>query len=199
MWQRELEASIARQLEELRNPPTPSTNVSHLENKRQSANSTGNTEHAITRYNCGRVGHTARCCRQPHWPDYPPAELNSPDAAKQVTYEAVITNHTTSTWSAASTSNAIYVRATIHEQPQLCLLGTGSKVSILLANFVRGLELEITTRVLLAANGTLIRGNCSTEVLAEFLSSIPISCLGSNFRAIIGHGMASHSSLSHWF
>src|ERR1700733_2776709 len=56
-----------------------------------------------------------------------------------------------------ATSNAIFIRGTIAGSPQLCLVDTGSEVSLVPHSIVEGLALSPCDRALMAANGSAIR------------------------------------------
>jgi len=139
-WQQEFEEKISRRLNDAR-PGPPG---------RQEENDTAPVNRRpIVCYNCGRPGHISRRCSQPR------QFLDSPDMR---TAEAdVVRNNTTRDPTAKLPNNAIFIRATINRHFRLCLIDTGSEVSIVPSSDVEGLELQPSTRVLLAAIGTDIR------------------------------------------
>lgn len=156
-WQQQVEEKMARQLETLRNihplinqpSMTPTTVPAGVAN--------GNTGRHRACFNCGRTGHLARQCRQRRRFSGQPRNTETLSAPDNHDEEEVVTNHTTREPRTALNHNAVYVRASINGHPRTCLIDTGSEVSIVPACYVEGLEMQPSTRTLLAANGTAIR------------------------------------------
>lgn len=135
-WQQDLEWRISQLLEDLRPyPRTPPESNLVTDNRERSG-------YKLICYNCGQPGHFACLCRQPQRPFSRPTEPVNTEVE-----EAVIINHTTREKSFVLTNNAIFLRARINGQSGLCLLDTGSEVSIVPASYVDGLELQSSSRV----------------------------------------------------
>ena len=161
-WQRDLEKKFDQQFRELRQgTPTPSDEPSRSAlTERDRPGPTENTRRTTTCYNCGRAGHIARNCRQPRRPQNRRNENASAEteASPPSTPETVAMNHTTCPRVPnRATKNAIYIRGEINGRPQLCLIDTGSEVSLVPSSTVEGLNIRSCNRYLMAANGSDIR------------------------------------------
>src|SRR6218665_606740 len=149
-WQQDLEGRIKRQLDGLRETPNreDSTTTTNENERRGGVRGTGC-------FNCGRPGHFARNCRQRRrngGTEAQPAEL-----PPEPSTEAPARNNTTRVRPVGDTKNSIYLRCTINKRSTLCLVDTGSEVSLLPLDLAEGLTLQQTGRVLFAANSTEIR------------------------------------------
>src|SRR5688572_30768217 len=103
-------------------------------------------------YNCGRAGHIARTCRQARRSMNCPDETAPTEEEDATQSDPVARNHTTRpSLPNRASKNAIYIRGTIHGRPQLCLIDTGSEVSLVPASTVEGLELRSCNRSVMAA------------------------------------------------
>ena len=171
-WQREIEDRIDRQLRELRSQ-APNDN-DRGRNDRPGNRNDGDrqqetTRRAVTCFNCDRTGHVARDCRQARRFRNRGNDAGTTGTEEPMQPEPVAMNHTTrSTLPDRASNNAIYIRGTINGQQQLCLIDTGSEVSLVPSSVIEGLELRSCNRTLMAANGSEIR------VLGEVLVSIKI-------------------------
>src|SRR5678816_4184140 len=156
-FQRDIEKRIDEQFRELRprNPPEESTRDARPERDR--AGPPENQRRSITCFNCGRAGHIARNCRQARRQNRQnETATTEPDASTPP--DPVAMNHTTRPKVPdRATSNAVYIRGEINGRPQLCLIDTGSEVSLVPSSTVDGLDLRSCNRFLMAANGSDIR------------------------------------------
>src|SRR5688572_2751311 len=113
----------------------------------------------MTCFNCGRAGHMARNCRRDRRYQNRQNRQNAttePDASTPP--DPVVMNHTTRPrMPDRATKNAIYIRGEINGRPQLCLIDTGSEVSLVPSSTVEGLNIRSYNRYLMAANGSDIR------------------------------------------
>src|SRR6218665_1921646 len=139
-WQLQFEEKISRRLNDARPGPP---------GRQEESDTAPVNRRPIVCYNCGRPGHISRRCSQPRQ-FFDPSDMRTAEAD-------VVTNNTTRDSTSNLPSNAIFIRATINRHSRLCLIDTGSEVSILPSSDAEGLDLQPSTRVLLAANGTDIR------------------------------------------
>src|SRR5688572_13938525 len=117
-----------------------------------------NQRRGMTCFNCGRAGHISRNCRQARRNQNRQNRQNGtattePDASTPP--DPVVMNHTTRPrMPDRATNNAVYIRGEINGRSQLCLIDTGSEVSLVPSSTVDGLELRSCNRFLMAANGS---------------------------------------------
>ena len=152
-WQRALENKIDQRLREMRSQ-TP-TNDDRSRAGRPGNSTEEATRRTMTCYNCGKAGHIARNCRQARRSN----NRTNPTAAEAATpEEATVMNHTTRPrLPNRASNNAIFIRGTINEKTQMCLIDTGSEVSLVPSFVVEGVNLRPCHRFLMAANGSEIR------------------------------------------
>lgn len=119
---------------------------------------------------CQKSGHMKRDCRkrQKDMEREQQFEMNSRNRGPQsrtsnegsnerrMEDSASVANHAAFSEN-GSIVKTIYFRAKINGQYRLCLLDTGSEVTLLPADLTEGLILRPTHRTLLAANGSIIR------------------------------------------
>lgn len=113
----------------------PSTNE-QVEGQRRN-DPQGGGPRTICCYNCLRMGHLSRNCRQPR---------------RQERVGASVNFNTPSRSTGSSGSQSLYVRWRINGQDRLSLLDTGSEVNLLPASVVAGSPTNPTMRELFAAN-----------------------------------------------
>jgi len=172
-WQRDFEGRIDRRLRELHDR-VPMGDVPSSDVRTRNSNRTENEHREITCYNCGQGGHMARSCQRDRRGN---RRNNGTTATRNATPppEATVeVNHTLRQRETdRATNNAIYIRGTINGSPHLCLVDTGSEVSLVPFKIVRGVTLDPCNRSLMAANGSEIR------VLGEVHLSLKV---GRNFE-----------------
>src|SRR5688572_2847956 len=156
-WQQEMEKRMDAQLRVLRRTAPTTGEPSHeIRPGRARRGPTENQRREMTCFNCGRAGHMARNCRRDRRYQNRQNRQNAttePDASMPP--DPVVMNHTTRPrMPDRATNNAVYIRGEINGRPQLCLIDTGSEVSLVPSSTVDGLELRSCNRVLMAANGS---------------------------------------------
>ena len=150
-WQRGLEERINRQFVAL-SGPSPAAEGTF---PRPPSHGQYSDRPPVICYNCRRLGHMDRQCRQRRRVlQQAEPEDNGPTSEPE---EETVPNHTTRVCPVGDLRNAIYIRCTINGRSTLCLRDTGSEVSLVPLSIVQGLPLQPTNRVLLAANATAIQ------------------------------------------
>src|SRR5688572_22186792 len=168
-WQQEMEKRMDEQFRVLRRSPPTTDEPSHeIRPERDRPGPPENQRREVTCFNCGRAGHIARNCRRDRRYQNRQTETPEPDASTPP--DPVVMNHTTRPrMPDRATNNAVYIRGEINGRPQLCLIDTGSEVSLVPSSTVDGLDLRSCNRFLMAANGSDI------NVLGEVRVPIKIS------------------------
>ena len=158
-FQREMEKRIDEQFRELRQEnPTPEEMNRNARPERDRAGPPENQRRTTACYNCGRAGHIARNCRQARRYQNRQNETATTEPDASTPPDPVVMNHTTRPrLPNRATNNAVYIRGEINGRQQLCLIDTGSEVSLVPSSTVDGLELRSCNRFLMAANGSEIR------------------------------------------
>src|SRR5688572_30227604 len=158
-WQREMEERIDEQFRVLRRSPPTTDEPSHaIRPERDRPGPPENQRRGMTCFNCGRAGHISRNCRQARRNQNRQnrqhgTATTEPDASTPP--DPVVMNHTTRPRIPdRATNNAVYIRGEINGRSQLCLIDTGSEVSLVPSSTVDGLELRSCNRFLMAANGS---------------------------------------------
>src|SRR5688572_29418097 len=176
-FQREIEQRIDRQLREIRRGTSMNDGPGRdARPDEQPTTPLENTRRSVTCYNCGRAGHISRNCRQRRRFRNRPNEAGpTEDERATMPPDPVARNNTTRpTLPDRASKNAIYIRGTIHGRSQLCLVDTGSEVSLVPSSTVDGLELRSCNRFLMAANGTTIRVPGEVQVPIKIAGGLQI-------------------------
>ena len=171
-WQREMEKRMDEQFRVLRRSPPTTDEPSHeIRPERDRPGPPENQRREMTCFNCGRAGHIARNCRRDRrYQNRQNRQTATTEPDASTPPDPVVMNHTTRPrMPNRATSNAVYIRGEINGRPQLCLIDTGSEVSLVPSSTVDGLDLRSCNRFLMAANGSDI------NVLGEVRVPIKIS------------------------
>src|SRR6218665_1699199 len=164
-FQQEMKASVDRQLHELRATTSDRPGRDAPVNDEEQADTCGrgNSSRTGACFNCGRPGHYARDCRQRNrqgrdWPNGRATPGNAVPMSTGLDVDAVSVNHSTHMRVPnRATSNAVYIKGEINGRSRLCLIDTGSEVSLVPLSMVQGMTLNSCNRFLVAANGSGIR------------------------------------------
>src|SRR5678815_4377150 len=156
-WQQEMEKRMDEQFRVLRRSPPTTDEPSHeIRPERDRPGPPENQRREMTCFNCGRAGHMARNCRRDRrYPNRQNRQTATTEPDASTPPDPVVMNNTTRPrMPDRATNNAVYIRGEINGRPQLCLIYTGSEVSLVPSSTVDGLELRSCNRVLMAANGS---------------------------------------------